>query len=41
MQTVLSVRELEKTFKNKKVLHGISFDIHKGEIIALLGPNGA
>src|SRR5699024_156155 len=41
MQTVLSVRELEKKFKNKKVLHGISFDVHKGEILALLGPNGA
>lgn len=41
MELVLSVRELEKSFKNKKVLHRISFDVRKGEIMALLGPNGA
>lgn len=41
MQTMLSVSDLEKSFKSKKILHGISFDVHKGEIVALLGPNGA
>lgn len=41
MEKILTVKNLEKSFKTKKVLHGISFDVHKGEIMALLGPNGA
>lgn len=41
MQTVLAVEGLEKTFKNTKVLNNISFDVRKGEIMAILGPNGA
>lgn len=41
MKTILSVRNLKKNYNNKEVLHGVSFDVHKGEIVALLGPNGA
>lgn len=41
MQTILSVKNIEKSFKQKKILHEISFDVNKGEIMALLGPNGA
>ncbi|MDQ0351446.1 ABC-2 type transport system ATP-binding protein [Alkalibacillus filiformis] len=41
METVLTVEGLEKSFKNTKVLHNITFDVHKGEIMAILGPNGA
>src|SRR5699024_1671300 len=41
MNTILSVKGLEKSFGKKKILHGISFDVKKGEILALLGPNGA
>lgn len=41
MGVLLSVNGLEKSFKDKKVLHGISFDVHCGEIMAILGPNGA
>lgn len=41
MQTVLAVEGLEKTFKDTKVLNNISFDVRKGEIMAILGPNGA
>lgn len=40
-EKVLSVQNLEKSFKNKKVLKKISFDVHKGEVMAILGPNGA
>lgn len=38
---MLSVEGLEKSFKHKKVLQQITFDVHKGEIMAILGPNGA
>ncbi|MET3682838.1 ABC-2 type transport system ATP-binding protein [Alkalibacillus flavidus] len=41
MEQVLSVKQLQKSFKDTQVLHDITFDVHKGEIMAVLGPNGA
>lgn len=41
MEVFLSVEGIGKSFKDKKVLHNISFDVRKGEIMAILGPNGA
>ena len=41
METMLSVDNLQKYFKDKHVLNGISFEVKKGEIMAILGPNGA
>src|SRR5690625_2248061 len=41
MEPILSVENLEKSFGKKQILHGISFEVKKGEILALLGPNGA
>lgn len=38
---VLQVRNLKKSFKGKKVLEGLNFQINDGEIYALLGKNGA
>ena len=40
-ETAITVSGLEKSFKNLKVLKGISFSIKKGSIFALLGSNGA
>jgi ABC-2 type transport system ATP-binding protein len=37
----ISVKGLEKSFKNLKVLEGISFEVKRGTVLALLGPNGA
>ncbi|MFD1851994.1 ABC transporter ATP-binding protein [Oceanobacillus bengalensis] len=41
MEVMLTVEGLEKAFKDKQVLKRISFDVRKGEIMAILGPNGA
>lgn len=41
LDVLLSVEGLGKSFKDKKVLHNITFDVRKGEIMAILGPNGA
>lgn len=41
METMLTVNHLCKSFKDKEVLNHISFDVRKGEIMAILGPNGA
>lgn len=41
MNRLLSVEKLEKSYKDKQVIHGISFEVNKGEILCFLGPNGA
>lgn len=35
------VRNLQKSYKDLKVLHGIDLTVRRGSILALLGPNGA
>ena len=35
------VKDLQKSFKDLKVVNSVSFSISKGEIFGLLGPNGA
>jgi ABC-2 type transport system ATP-binding protein len=39
--TVLAVRELAKTYGATAAVDGISFEVHRREIVGLLGPNGA
>ncbi|MGG3312013.1 ABC transporter ATP-binding protein [Paenibacillus lautus] len=38
---VLTVEQVTKTIGKKNIVDGLSFDIHRGEIVGLLGPNGA
>ena len=38
---ILSVKNISKSFGDLQVLKKISFDIHKGEKIAILGPSGS
>lgn len=40
-ETILSVKDLRKSYDGKEVVKGISFDVKKGEIFGILGPNGA
>ena len=40
-KTSVSVRNLEKSFSGRRVVDDLSFDVHKGEVFALLGHNGA
>lgn len=40
-KTIISVRNLVKSYGNFKAVKDISFDVFEGEIFGLLGPNGA
>jgi ABC-2 type transport system ATP-binding protein len=39
--TTLEVKDLVKDIRKKRIIHGISFSIHQGEIFGFLGPNGS
>ena len=41
MQSVISVRDLKKSFNGKTVVDGISFSVDKRSLFAFLGQNGA
>ena len=37
---ILQVKALCKHFDNNKVLRGVSLDVNKGDVIAVIGPSG-
>ena len=41
MESIISVSNLQKSFKSNRVLRDVHFKIQKGQIFALLGSNGA
>lgn len=41
MSSILSVKDLTKTYKSVCVLNKVSFEIEAGSVVGLLGPNGA
>ncbi len=41
METVLSVKELRKSFGQLEVLKNISFNLDRGQVISVLGPSGS
>ena len=40
-EPAVSVKNLTKSFGNRKEVDDLSFDVQKGEVFALLGHNGA
>ena len=38
---VLEVKNVAKSFADVKVLKDISFDVEKGEVLAIIGPSGS
>jgi polar amino acid transport system ATP-binding protein len=41
MTNLISIKKLNKSFNNQKVLHNIDIDIKLGEVIAIIGPSGS
>lgn len=39
--SILAVHGLVKTYQRRRVVDGITLEVHAGEIVGLLGPNGA
>ena len=39
--TIVSVRNLKKSYRKVTALHGLSFDVNEGEIFGIIGPDGA
>ena len=39
--TVVSAKDVSLSFQGNQILHEVSLDVHKGEVVVLLGPSGA
>lgn len=39
-EKLLEIQNLHKSFGDTKVLNGITFDVHKGEVVVIIGPSG-
>ena len=37
----LEAKKLEKDYRGRKIVRGVSLQVHYGEVVGLLGPNGA
>ena len=40
-ETGLMVAGLRKSFRKRIVIHDVSLELRRGEVVALLGPNGS
>jgi polar amino acid transport system ATP-binding protein len=38
---VIDVKELKKSFGENEIIKGISFSVHKGEVLGIIGPSGS
>lgn len=39
--SMLTVKDISKSFKKRKVVDSVSFSVESGQVVGLLGPNGA
>ena len=39
--SMLTIKDISKSFKKRKVVDGASFSVESGQVVGLLGPNGA
>ncbi len=40
-EVLVSVHDLKKQFGEREILKGISFDIHRGDVVCIIGPSGS
>ena len=41
-EVLLEIKSLKKSFKDDvQILKGVSFDVHKGEVVSIIGPSGS
>ncbi len=40
-EVVVSIRNLKKSFDDTEVLHDVNIDVHRGEVVVVLGPSGS
>lgn len=40
-ELLVSVCDLKKNFGDREILRGISFDIHRGDVVCIIGPSGS
>lgn len=40
MNNLLEINNISKKIKNKEILKGISFNLEKGKVLGIMGPNG-
>ena len=41
MEPIIQIQHLQKHFGELKVLHDVNFDIHKGEVVTIIGSSGS
>src|SRR4051812_22037169 len=41
MNSLLEIRDISKSFKKRKVVDQVTFNVDGGKVVGLLGPNGA
>lgn len=39
-ETILKIRDLQKSFGDNPILQGLSLEVKKGEVVVILGPSG-
>ena len=40
-ETIVSIKDVHKSFGQLEVLKGVSLDVKKGEVICVIGPSGS